>query len=217
MEKCLIVAIGDNNAIGRKNALLWNLPGDMKYFRQQTSGNAVIMGWMTYQSIGRPLPKRHNIVISLFPWPEAPAEVTVVDSLAAAFAAAEISPRASLGRNDKEGTLGRNDKEGGLGRNDKEGALGGNDGGSVISSGAEGGVEKSQKAFVIGGAYTYAEAMDVVDTMYITHVHDAPQDADAFFPAIDPEVWYEDSRSETQTDPDSGITYEFTVYRRISK
>ena len=199
MEKCLIVAIGDNNAIGRKNALLWNLPGDMKYFRQQTSGNAVIMGWMTYQSIGRPLPKRHNIVISLFPWPEAPAEVTVVDSLAAALAAAEISPRASLGRNDKEG------------------ALGGNDGGSVISSGAEGGVEKSQKAFVIGGAYTYAEAMDVVDTMYITHVHDAPQDADAFFPAIDPEVWYEDSRSETQTDPDSGITYEFTVYRRISK
>ena len=88
MEKCLIVAIADNYAIGRKNALLWNLPGDMKYFRQQTTGNAVIMGWMTFQSIGRPLPKRHNIVISLFPWPEAPAEVTVVDSLAAAFAAA---------------------------------------------------------------------------------------------------------------------------------
>ncbi len=161
MEKSLIVAIADNNAIGRKNALLWNLPGDMKYFRQQTTGCAVIMGWMTYQSIGRPLPKRHNIVISLFPWPEAPAEVTVVDSLEKAFAAAD-----------------------------------------------------SEIAFVIGGAYTYAEAMEVVDSMYITHVHDAPEDADAFFPEIDPAIWYVDSRSELQTDPETGITYEFVVYRR---
>ena len=84
----------------------------MKYFRQQTTGNAVIMGWMTFQSIGRPLPKRHNIVISLFPWP------------------------------------------------------------------------------------------------------DAPEDADAFFPAIDPEIWREDSRSDMQVDPATGITYEFVVYRR---
>ena len=165
MEKSLIVAVADNNAIGRKNALLWNLPGDMKYFRKQTTGNVVIMGWMTFQSIGRPLPKRHNIVISLFPWPEAPAEVTVVGSLAAAFAAAER-------------------------------------------------VGHEEKAFVIGGAYTYAEAMDVVDTMYITHVHDAPEDADAFFPPIDPEIWEEESRSDLQTDPEIGITFEFVVYRR---
>ena len=170
MEKCLIVAVADNNAIGRKNALLWNLPGDMKYFREQTTGNAVIMGWMTYQSIGRPLPRRHNIVISLFPWPEAPAAVTVVKSLEDAFAAAE--EMADLVGHDET------------------------------------------KAFVIGGAYTYAEAMDVVDTLYITHVHDEPEDADAFFPAIDPEVWREDSRSETQVDPETGIRYEFTVYRR---
>ena len=171
MEKSLIVAVADNNAIGRKNALLWNLPGDMKYFRQQTTGHAVIMGWMTFQSIGRPLPRRHNIVISLFPWPDAPAGVTVVDSLDTAFIAAETF---------------------------------------VIPSEAK----ESPKAFVIGGAYTYAEAMEVVDTMYITHVHDAPEDADAFFPPIDPEVWEEESRSEMQTDPETGITYEFVVYRR---
>ena len=190
MEKSLIVAVADNNAIGRKNALLWNLPGDMKYFRQQTTGNAVIMGWMTFQSIGRPLPKRHNIVISLFPWPDAPAGVTVVDSLDAAFAAAEISPLAALGRNDNSVIPGE--------------AV------SVIPSEAK----DSPKAFVIGGAYTYAEAMEVVDTMHITHVHDAPEDADAFFPAIDPEIWREDSRSELQVDPATGITYEFVVYRR---
>jgi dihydrofolate reductase len=142
------------------------------------------MGWMTFQSIGRPLPNRHNIVISLSPWPDAPAGVTVVDSLDAAFAAAEISPLAALGRNDN------------------------------ISSEAGGEVEKSPKAFVIGGAYTYAEAMGVVDTMHITHVHDAPEDADAFFPVIDPEIWREESRSDMQVDPATGITYEFVVYRR---
>jgi dihydrofolate reductase len=170
MEKCLIVAVADNNAIGRKNALLWNLPGDMRYFREQTTGNAVIMGWMTFQSIGRPLPRRHNIVISLFPWPDAPASVTVVKSLGEAFAAAEAA-----GQDD---------------------------------------AETERKAFVIGGAYTYAEAMDVVDTLYITHVHDEPEDADAFFPAIDPGVWREDGRSTMQVDPATGIQYEFTVYRR---
>ena len=170
MEKSLIVAVADNNAIGRKNALLWNLPGDMKYFRKQTSGNAVIMGWMTFQSIGRPLPRRHNIVISLFPWPDAPDGVTVVYSLEAAFAAAE----------EMADQVGHDDV----------------------------------KAFVIGGAYTYAEAMNVVDTMHITHVHDEPEDADAFFPEIDPAVWEEESRSDVQADPVTGITYEFVVYRR---
>ena len=184
MEKSLIVAVADNLAIGRKNALLWNLPGDMKYFREQTTGNAVIMGWMTYQSIGRPLPRRHNIVISLFPWPEAPAEVTVVDSLDAAFAAAEMADQV------------------------------GHDGKDEVGHDGKGQVGHDGKAFVIGGAYTYAEAVEIVDTMYITHVHDAPEDADAFFPAIDPAIWREDSRSDRQVDPATGITYEFVVYRR---
>jgi dihydrofolate reductase len=187
MEKSLIVAVADNNAIGRKNALLWNLPGDMKYFRQQTTGNAVIMGWMTFQSIGRPLPKRHNIVISLFPWPDAPAGVTVVDSLEAAFEAAEPAVCSASLRDPIRANAPQT---------------------------AGSAAECETKAFVIGGAYTYAEAMDVVDTMHITHVHDAPEDADAFFPPIDPEVWKEESRSDLQTDPETGITYEFVVYRR---
>ena len=194
MEKCLIVAVADNYAIGRKNALLWNLPGDMKYFRQQTTGNAVIMGWMTFQSIGRPLPRRRNIVISLFPWPDAPAEVTVVDSLDAAFAAAEMADQVG---HDEKGQAGQDER-----------AQAGHD---ESHSGLD---PESPKAFVIGGAYTYAEAMDVVDTLYITHVHDAPEDADAFFPVIDPETWREDSRSDMQVDPATGITYEFVVYRR---
>lgn len=64
MEKNIIVAIADNWAIGRDNALLWHIAEDMKYFRKVTSGHAVIMGRKTFDSIGRPLPKRQNIVLS---------------------------------------------------------------------------------------------------------------------------------------------------------
>ncbi|MDO8240883.1 MAG: dihydrofolate reductase [Candidatus Moranbacteria bacterium] len=61
----LIAAIGKNNAIGRNNQLLWNIPEDMKHFKETTTGHTVIMGDRTYSSIGRPLPNRKNIVVSL--------------------------------------------------------------------------------------------------------------------------------------------------------
>ena len=60
----LIAAIGKNRELGRDNTLMWNLPGDMRFFRTTTQGSTVIMGRKTYESIGRPLPKRENIVIS---------------------------------------------------------------------------------------------------------------------------------------------------------
>jgi len=79
----IIVAIAKNNAIGKDNQLLWHISEDLKYFKRITSGHTVIMGWMTFHSIGKPLPNRTNIVISDFP--ETIAGVTVVTSLAAAL------------------------------------------------------------------------------------------------------------------------------------
>jgi dihydrofolate reductase len=65
MSFSIIVALADNNAIGRKNELLCHVPGDLKRFRQITSGHRVIMGRNTYLSLpGRPLKDRTNIVIS---------------------------------------------------------------------------------------------------------------------------------------------------------
>ena len=89
MEKCIIVAISDNNAIGRDNALLWHISEDMKFFRRTTSGHPVIMGRKTYESIGRPLPKRTNIVISR--GSVAPEGTLLAGSLEEAFAIAEAS------------------------------------------------------------------------------------------------------------------------------
>lgn len=64
MTVSLIVAASENNAIGKNNALPWHLPDDLQYFKTMTLGKTVIMGRKTYESIGRPLPHRRNIVIS---------------------------------------------------------------------------------------------------------------------------------------------------------
>ncbi|WP_085904151.1 dihydrofolate reductase [Kiloniella majae] len=60
----LIVAHGKNRAIGKDNVMPWHIPGDLKFFKAQTMGKPVIMGRKTFQSIGRPLPGRLNIVIT---------------------------------------------------------------------------------------------------------------------------------------------------------
>lgn len=60
----LIAAIGKNNELGKNNTLVWNMPTDLKYFREKTSGHPVIMGRKTFESIGRPMPKRRNIIIT---------------------------------------------------------------------------------------------------------------------------------------------------------
>lgn len=61
----IIVAIDEHLAIGKDNRLLWHIPEDLKHFKELTTGHTVIMGENTYRSIGRPLPNRTNIVITL--------------------------------------------------------------------------------------------------------------------------------------------------------
>ena len=60
----LICAIAKNNVIGNENKLPWNISEDLKRFKELTSENIIVMGRKTYESIGRPLPKRKNIVLS---------------------------------------------------------------------------------------------------------------------------------------------------------
>lgn len=59
----IIVAMGKNNEIGKNNKLIWNLPNDLKHFKNITNNHKVIMGYNTYLSIGHPLSNRENIVI----------------------------------------------------------------------------------------------------------------------------------------------------------
>jgi dihydrofolate reductase len=64
MKISIIVAVSENGVIGKDNQLLWKLSADLKQFKNLTTNHAIIMGRKTYDSIGRPLPNRTNIVIS---------------------------------------------------------------------------------------------------------------------------------------------------------
>ncbi len=83
----LLVAVADNGVIGRDNTMPWHLPADLKRFKQLSIGKPVVMGRKTYESIGRPLPDRRNIVVTRNPAYEAPG-CEVVTSLEAALALA---------------------------------------------------------------------------------------------------------------------------------
>lgn len=60
----IIFAMDRNRLIGKNNSLPWHLPGDLAYFKKVTLGHAVIMGRKTYESIGRPLPGRRNVIVT---------------------------------------------------------------------------------------------------------------------------------------------------------
>jgi len=87
----VIAIIGKNRAIGRKNKLLWNLPEDLARFRRITKNHPIIMGRKTFESIGRLLPERTNIIVSRNP----DYKITgghIFNSLEAAIEFAKISP-----------------------------------------------------------------------------------------------------------------------------
>ena len=157
----IIVAVADNGAIGKDNSLLWHIREDLKYFKKVTMGCPVIMGRRTFESIGRPLPGRQNIVVSKSGTQALPEGVLPAGSLEEAVSKAE-----------------------------------------------------GDEMFVIGGGQIYRQALPLADRLYVTEVHVTVEDADTFFPEIDARQWEEESRTAPQTDAESGIEYEFVVYRR---
>lgn len=86
----IVVAKSENNVIGNNNELIWHLPNDLKRFKQLTTGHPIIMGRKTFESIGKPLPNRVNIVITRNrDWN--PEGITIVNSLEEAIENAKES------------------------------------------------------------------------------------------------------------------------------
>ena len=92
MEKCIVVAYDKNRGIGARGDLPWGraLPADLKHFRALTIGKSIIMGRTTFESIGRALPQRENIVVTHRALDA--ADVIAVDSLARAYEIAQHQP-----------------------------------------------------------------------------------------------------------------------------
>ena len=84
----IIVAIAENHGIGKDNGLLWRLPADLKHFKDITTGHPVIMGRKTFESVGKPLPNRRNIIVTRNTALEIPG-AEVVNTIAAALALCE--------------------------------------------------------------------------------------------------------------------------------
>ena len=80
MRIALVVAAAKNGVIGRDGDLPWRLPDDLRTFKRLTLGKPVVMGRKTWESIGRPLPERHNVIMTRSPDFEAPG-ATVVGSV----------------------------------------------------------------------------------------------------------------------------------------
>ena len=85
----LVVAVAENDVIGRRNGLPWRLSGDLRHFKSLTLGRPILMGRKTYESIGRALPGRVNLVMTRTPEFRA-ADCVVVGSLESACAAAGV-------------------------------------------------------------------------------------------------------------------------------
>ena len=64
MIRTFIVAMAENRVIGKDNQLIWRMPNDLKFFKEKTTGHYVIMGRKSYESMGKPLPNRLNIIIT---------------------------------------------------------------------------------------------------------------------------------------------------------
>ena len=168
MEKIIIAAVADNLAIGKDNNLLWHISEDLKFFKKNTSDTCVIMGRRTYESLGRPLPKRLNIVIS--------RKIASCDGIICASSLQEAFEIA-----EKEAP--------------------------------ESGMHQD-RCFVLGGGQIYSAAMEVADKLILTHVHTNIEDADTFFPEINPTIWEVEDRSEMMHDELCGLDYEFVTYKR---
>ena len=135
----LIVAIANDGSIGKDNGLLWHIKDDLKLFMRTTSQHVVIHGRKSFESIGKPLPNRTNIIVTRdrsYSYP-------------GCFVAHDLQDALELGQR----------------------------------------LEQNGEIFILGGAQIYAQSLDKVDRMYISHVDAFFPDADAHFPDLDLDEW----------------------------
>ena len=202
----IISAIGKNNEIGKKNDLLWSLPADMKHFKETTSGHPVIMGQKTFESlktdengkqIGRLLPNRRNIIITLDEsfQVEGAEIVHSVDELMGLLKNSNTpSPLASSGHSPFAGGELRTSPQPSPYKGEGE--------------------ERDEEVFVIGGGTIYKIMMEKADKLYITHVDESFSDAEVFFPTIEADKWKKVKSEKYPKDEQNAYGLEFAEYVR---
>ena len=157
-----VVAVAENGVIGQQGELPWGrLPADLQHFKRLTLGHPVVMGRKTFDSLGRALPKRPNLVVTRQADWSAPNCETLPSVLAALARARELD----------------------------------------------------EEVCVIGGGEIYREALPAADVIYLTEVHHAFE-GDAYFPALSPTDWREETRERHEADAQHAYAYSFVTLRR---
>lgn len=181
----IIVAIGKNNEIGKNNKLLWHIPEDLKKFKEITSGKTVVMGRNTYESIGKPLPNRHNILLSknskLF------------------FNNCNIKNNSCHKENIEETQNSEKCKY-------NESLEICNDFSKIVEKYKN----SDEEVFIIGGSQVYKKALElgIVEKLYISHIDFSDNQADTYFPEIDWNVW-------KKIEEERYAGWKFCVYKKV--
>lgn len=162
MRLSLIAALTKNYVIGAQNQLPWHLPADLKHFKNLTTAKTIVMGRKTYESIGKALPNRTNIVIT--------RNLT--------YAAADAIVAHSLA--------------------------------DVIET-----FQHETELIIIGGAELFAQALPLVQHMYLTLIMTELQ-GDTYFPHWDAQQWRELSRVDYAADAQHAYAYSFRELAKIS-
>ncbi len=181
-----IVATAKNRAIGRDNGMIWHLPEDLKHFKRTTMGKPILMGRKSYESLGKPLPGRPNIVVSrTFSSLQSGAPSDIFTEMEAA------SP--GTGTKVEEGPFLYASIEDGI-RAAQE---------MAINMGLD-------EIFITGGGEIYKQTLPVTQRLYLT-VLDREYEADAFFPEIDWAEWKTVEETAHPADP-AHDRPSFTIY-----
>lgn len=158
----IIVAVDEQNAIGRNNGLLCHLPADLKYFKSITDGHSIVMGRKTFESLPKgALPNRRNIVVtrnSSLQW----SNVETCGSLSESF---------DLTKDEEE-------------------------------------------VFIIGGGAIYKAAFEFCNRLYVTKIKHRFDDADTFFPAIDPTLWKLSFQEDHLADEKNKYDFSFLIFTK---
>ncbi len=194
MHITIIAALANNRVIGMHNTLPWSLPADLRHFKELTLGKPIIMGRKTFESLGRPLPGRTNIVISR-QWGNnrklGPGQ--------------ELAAGQALGGGQKLQELGAGREPQELRAETAYIAVD-----SLPAALAAAENCNCEEAMIIGGANLYSQALPIADRFYLTEVH-ADIAGDTFFPAWDPNDWREIERVDHKADARNQYDYSFVL------
>ena len=171
-----IVAIAKNNAIGINNGMIWHLPKDLKHFKRTTLGKPILMGRKSYESLGKPLPGRPNIVVSRS-YQELPSP----------------NPTSIFKDMEAEGPEGNKKINEGpfLCSSLQDGIK------TMKEMAAEMGADE---VFITGGGQIYKETLPYTERLYLT-VLERDYEGDTFFPELNWEEWNIASEETHEADP----------------